>query len=338
MVWTTLHAKVHRTLRQRQLLDKGQSIVLGFSGGQDSMCLLQILRDLQPKWGWRLAIAHCDHRWPTDSSENADYAVHLAQRWNVECHRFIAPKILKGEAEGRVWRYKVLTELAHSQGFNAVLTAHTASDRAETLLYNLFRGSGMGGLQALAWQRPLGQQVQLVRPLLDVTRQQVLAFCRQMQLPIWQDGMNEDLTYRRNRIRLTLLPLLRQHFNPQIDATLAQTAEILQSETEYLDQQAQDLLKLALMHEVPLELKSNSVLTALDRHILQQSPIALQRRALRHWLTEFLKIQPNFEQIEKTVALIHGNNGDRTDPFIGRIVAELQRPFLYLVELDSSAL
>jgi tRNA(Ile)-lysidine synthase len=334
MTWTTLHAKVHRTLRQRQLLEKGQSIVLGFSGGQDSMCLLQVLRDLQPKWGWRLAVAHCNHRWPKDSAENADYVVHLAQQWNLECHRFAAPKILKGEAEGRTWRYQVLTELAHSQGFSAVLTAHTASDRAETLLYNLFRGSGMDGLQALAWQRPLDQQVKLVRPILDVTRQQVLAFCQQMQLPVWQDGMNEDLAYRRNRIRLTLLPLLRQHFNPQIDATLAQTAEILQAETEYLDRQAKDLLELALIHENSLESISNSILTALDQSILQQSPIALQRRALRHWLANFLHIQPNFDQVEKTTALIHGNNGDRTDPFIAGVIAEVRRPLLCLIKLD----
>ncbi len=335
MAWTTLHAKVHHTLRQRQLLEKGQSIVLGFSGGQDSVCLLQLLRDLQPKWGWQLAIAHCDHRWPLDSGENADYVAHLAQRWNLKCFRFVAPEILKGEAEGRRWRYQVLSDLACDQGFSAVLTAHTASDRAETLLYNLFRGSGMDGLQALVWQRPLCEQVQLVRPLLDVTRQQITTFCHHMQLPIWQDGMNEDLAYRRNQIRLTLLPLLRQHFNPQIDTTLAKTAEILQAETEYLDHQAKNLLELSLTHETLPEVESNSLLTALNREILQQSPIALQRRALRHWLANSLHVQPNFEQIEKAVAIIHGNNGDRTDPFIAGVVAEVRRSFLCLIKLTN---
>jgi tRNA(Ile)-lysidine synthase len=342
MTWTTLHANLHRTIRQRHLLEKGQSIVLGFSGGQDSMCLLQLLRDLQPKWAWRLAIAHCDHRWPPDSGDNADYVARLAQEWNLECHQFTAPQILKGEAEGRTWRYQVLTELARQQGFNAVLTAHTASDRAETLLYNLFRGSGMDGLQALAWQRPLSAQVSLIRPLLAVTRQQTLEFCRQLQLPIWQDGMNEDLIYRRNRIRLTLLPLLRQHFNPQIDATLAKTADILQAETEYLEVQAKDLLGRALIPESildpPLEASSKSVLSALNQPILQKSPVALQRRAVRHWLASYLPSQPNFEQIEKVVALIDGHNGDRTDPFTAGIVAEVRRPFLCLVKLDKKTL
>jgi tRNA(Ile)-lysidine synthase len=293
---------------------------------------------LQPKWDWRLAIAHCDHRWPPDSCDNADYVARLAQQWNLECHCFIAPKILKGEAEGRKWRYRVLTEFAHQQEFSAVLTAHTASDRAETLLYNLFRGSGMDGLHALAWKRPLSEQIQLIRPLLAITRQQTEAFCQQMQLPVWQDAMNEDLAYRRNQIRLALLPLLRQQFNPQIDATLAKTAEILQAETEYLDHQAKDLLALAVRLEPTLEIGSNATLAALDRHILQRSPMALQRRALRHWLASHLPIQPNFEQIEKISALIHGHNGDRTDPFTVGIVAEVRGPFLCLVRLGETTL
>lgn len=329
MVWTALHATIHQTLRQRSLLTKGQSITLAFSAGQDSMCLLQILRDLQPKWGWRIAIAHCNHRWPLDSGANAAHVAQLAQDWNLEHYSFTAPRVLKGEAEGRYWRYEVLKELAEKQGFSAILTAHTASDRAETLLYNLMRGSGMDGLQALAWQRPLSEQVQLIRPLLGITRQQTGAFCTQHQLPIWEDTMNADLTYRRNQIRLELLPQLRQAFNPQIETTLARTAEILQAETDYLDQAAQQVLTQATVLSVPAPL-----LAALDRQILQQTHLALQRRVLRLWLQAHLKIQPNFEQIEKVLALVEGNNGDRTDPLVANIIAAVQHPWLCLHPLN----
>jgi tRNA(Ile)-lysidine synthase len=330
MVWTDLHATVHQTLKHRMLLSKAQSIVLAFSAGQDSMCLLQILRDLQFKWQWRLAIAHCDHRWPPDSADNAIHVAQLAKDWNLEYHSFCAPKILKGEAEGRHWRYQVLQDLAEAEGFSAVLTAHTASDRAETLLYNLFRGSGMTGLQALTWRRPLSASVELIRPLLNLTRQQTGDFCIQRQLPIWQDAMNQDRAYRRNQIRLDVLPLLQTQFNPQIETTLARTAEILQAETEYLDAAAQELWSQAT---IPASQIRASMIAALHQPTLQQSPIALQRRALRHWLKETLKIQPNFEQIEKIVALIHGNNGDRTDPVTHHIIAEVQRPWLCLCNL-----
>jgi tRNA(Ile)-lysidine synthase len=331
MVWTALHATVHQTLRQRKLLTKGQPLVLAFSAGQDSLCLLHILRDLQPKWGWRMAIAHCNHRWPSDADANAAHVAQLAQAWNLTHYHFTAPRILKGEAEGRTWRYQVLAELASTQGFSAVLTAHTASDRAETLLLNLLRGSGMEGLQALTWQRPLSDQVQLIRPLLNVTRQQTGAFCRQFHLPIWQDAMNEDLTYRRNQIRLTLLPLLQQQFNPQVEITLARTAEILQAETDYLEQVSQQLLRQST---IPTEALSAPLIAALDQKALQQSPLAIQRRALRQWLMHHLNVQPTFEQIEKTVLLINGHHGDRTDPLTHTVIAEVQRPWLCLCQLN----
>lgn len=332
MVWTALHATIHQTLRQRKLVAKGQAIALAFSAGQDSMCLLQILRDLQPKWGWRLAIAHCNHRWPLDSDANATHVAQLAQTWNIKHYSFTAPRVLKGEAEGRHWRYEILKNLAETEGFSAILTAHTASDRAETLLYNLLRGSGMDGLQALAWQRPLSDRVQLLRPLLEITRQQTGDFCVQHQLPIWEDAMNRDLAYRRNQIRLELLPLLRQNFNPNIEATLARTAELLRAETDYLEQAAQQVLEQA----TPSSFSLPTTLAILDRDTLRQTHIALQRRVLRVWLHRHLKIQPNFEQTEKVLALADGNNGDRTDPLIADIVAEVQHPWLCLCHLKSS--
>jgi tRNA(Ile)-lysidine synthase len=293
------------------------------------MCLLQILRDLQPKWGWRLAISHCNHLWPLDSNSNAAHVAQLAQDWGLEYHSFIAPRVLKGEAEGRYWRYEVLKELAEAEGFNAVLTAHTASDRAETLLYNLLRGSGMDGLQALAWQRPLSEQVQLIRPLLGITRQQTGDFCTQNQLPIWEDGMNSDLTYRRNQIRLDLMPQLRQNFNPKVETTLARTAEILQAETDYLDRAAQQVLAQVTISSIP-----TTMVAALDLQGLRQTHLALQRRVLRLWLQQHLKIQPNFERVEKVLALVEGSNGDRTDPLIANIIAEVQHPWLCLYHLN----
>ncbi|MGB8701087.1 MAG: tRNA lysidine(34) synthetase TilS [Thermosynechococcaceae cyanobacterium] len=330
MGWTALHAAIHQTLRQRRLLGPGQAIVLGFSGGQDSLCLLQILRDLQPKWQWRLAIAHCDHRWPPDSAANAVHVSRLAQAWQLEHYGFVAPQVLKSEAAGRTWRYQVLTDLAEAEGFSAVLTAHTASDRAETLLYNLLRGSGMEGLQALAWTRSLSPQVQLVRPLLNTTREQTGVFCAQHQLPLWHDAMNLDKTYRRNRLRLDLLPLLREHFNPQVEVALARTAEILQAETAYLDQEAQHIQALAT---IPTSQLPSTVIAALDQARLQQTPLALQRRILRRWLQLHLGHSPTFEQIEKTVRLITGHQGDRTDPFKADLIAEVHRPWICLRRL-----
>jgi tRNA(Ile)-lysidine synthase len=336
MIWTPLHAIAQHTLQKRQFVVQGQALLLAFSGGQDSLCLLQILRDLQPKWNWRLAIAHCNHRWPPDAGANADYVQHLAQQWSLECYLETAPTILKGEAEGRIWRYQTLTTLAETHGFDVVLTAHTASDRAETLLYNLCRGSGSTGLHALQWQRPLSPQVQLVRPLLDITRQDIGQFCESLGLPVWNDSMNQDRHYRRNRLRLDCLPVLREALNPNLDNLLAQTAEILQAETDYLEQQAQHLLARATESQETTTFltKSPHFLSALCQDPLIDAPLALQRRVMRTWLNQTLHYSPPFSHIEKVVALISGHNRDRSDPLLDKVVAEVQRPFLCLCALD----
>ncbi len=324
-------------------------MIIAVSGGQDSLCLLQLIRDLQPKWDWEIAIAHCNHRWPPDSGDNAIHVAQLAQRWQLKLYLFIASQVLKGEAQGRNWRYQVMTDCARAEGYRAIVTAHTASDRAETLLLNLMRGSGLDGLQALSWQRPLAENVVLVRPLLDWTRAETGAFCEQFSLPIWQDGMNQDLNYRRNRIRLEVLPYWREHFNPKVDQAIAQTAELFQADVEYLEQQAEQLLKTAIVKERTAIVKArldsdvihdpdvihdSDVIHCLDRRILAQAPLALQRRVVRQFLAQSLGSALGFAQVEKVVRLIHGDHRDRTDSLMGRWVAQVSQYWIVLWEIN----
>ncbi|MBD1942111.1 tRNA lysidine(34) synthetase TilS, partial [Coleofasciculus sp. FACHB-712] len=155
--WTPLHAQLHRILRDRHLLPRNQPLLVAVSGGQDSLCLIKLLLDLQPKWGWHLGIAHCDHRWRPDSQANANHVEQLARTWQVSYYLETASEMLSisSEAAARQWRYQALSAIAQTNNFPYIVTGHTASDRAETLLYNLMRGSGADGLQALTWQRPL---------------------------------------------------------------------------------------------------------------------------------------------------------------------------------------
>ncbi|MBE9177396.1 tRNA lysidine(34) synthetase TilS [Oculatella sp. LEGE 06141] len=320
--WTLLHARVHRTVRQRQLLQQQQRLLVAVSGGQDSLCLVRLLLDLQPKWEWELAIAHCDHRWRSDSLANADYVESLAQAWNVKCHRAVAAEAVTTEAEARHWRYEVLATLAQSQGYSAVVTGHTASDRAETLLYNLIRGSGADGLQALTWNRLLVPGVQLVRPLLEITRTETAQFCQTAHLPIWEDSTNHDQRFARNRIRQELLPYLQTHFNPQAEQALAQTAELLRADVEYLE------MAVDLLWQQAVGTASHA--EQLNRPVLQQAPLALQRRVLRRFLQTILPSAPRFEHIEKLAALITAPNRTQTDPFPGDAIAQVEGDWIVL--------
>ena len=227
--WTLLHTQIHQIVRQRKLLLANDRILIAVSGGQDSLCLAKLLLDLRQKWHWQLAIAHCDHRWRPDSAANAEYVAQLANHWDLPFYLAKADdnSDINSEAGARQWRYKALEAIADEHNYSSIALGHTQSDRAETLLFNLMRGTGADGLQALTWQRPLSEKIQLVRPMLELTRSQTGDFCREADIFIWEDATNQDLKYARNRIRKELLPYLRTHFNPQVEQHMAQTAELL---------------------------------------------------------------------------------------------------------------
>ena len=313
MNWTNLHAKLHKTLRKKQLLGKDLPLLIAVSGGQDSLCLLKLLLDLQPKWGWSLAIAHCDHRWSTDAGI-ADRVAEIARTWNLPFYLKTAEKAIKEtEAAARKWRYQVLLEIAQTEGFDNVLTGHTKSDLAETVVYTLIRGAGADGIVALDWKRSLAPKIDLIRPLLDISRRETGEFCQKFDLPIVEDSLNDNLKYSRNRIRAELIPYLQTHFNPQAETALARAAELLRADVEYLENEARKILERALT----LDRKG------LNRIYLRQIPLALQRRVMRQFMREFCDKSPNFEEIEAAIYLINAANKTRTSSFAGGTTAEV---------------
>ncbi|MCJ8280248.1 MAG: tRNA lysidine(34) synthetase TilS [Rivularia sp. ALOHA_DT_140] len=326
-MWTSLHANIHRTIRSRNLLQRNQKLLIAVSGGQDSLCLTQLMLDLQPKWNWSLAIAHCDHCWRDDSKENANYVEEMSQKWGIPFYLETASESLTSEAAARNWRYQILSAIAIQNNYQYIITGHTATDRAETLVYNLMRGSGADGLQALTWQRPLDDGIMLVRPLLEVTRTQTGQFCEDFQLQVWEDSTNQNLKYARNRIRQELIPYLQEKFNPKVESNLAQTAELLQAEVEYLEQQSTELrIKAEAINEELEELR-------LNRKVLQKAPLALQRRAIRQVLQKIMPCSPNFEHIEKMVGLIVAPNRSQTDPFPGGTIALVDKEWICLKKI-----
>ena len=203
------------------------------------------------------------------------------------------------------------------------------------------RGAGADGLQALIWQRPLAEGLQLVRPLLEVTRTQTFQFCQQQQLPIWEDAYNQDLKYARNRIRQELLPYLQTHFNPQVETALAQTAELLRADVEYLEEAAHQLRQQAMTsvsreeQDTDMRASSCGVPPRLNRLVLRQASLALQRRVIRQFLQETQQAAPRFEQIEEMTALITAPNRSRTSSFPTGAIAVVEGNWIILQQAKS---
>lgn len=299
-MWTDYHSKFHQTLKDRLLLPKNSRILIAVSGGQDSLCLAQLCLDVRSKWQWQIAIAHYDHGWKLDEGLGI-HVEKIAHNWGIEFYLDKATETIpETEAKARKYRYQGLINIAKNHQFHYLLTGHTLSDRGETFLYNLIRGAGMEGLSALQWTRKLTDNITLVRPLLNFTRSDTLSFCQQLQLPIWEDKYNDNKKFARNRLRLDLIPYIKKEFNPKIEQHLAQTAEVLRGDVEFLTQEAEKLFNLAIDND------------RLTRSILRDKPLSLQRRVVRMFLNQKLETMPNFEQIEAVVRLIDAPNLHRT--------------------------
>jgi len=310
--YSLVHSLVESQIKKRNLIDKGERILIALSGGQDSLCLTKILIDLSLRWSWKLSVAHCDHGWSTDRGI-AEHVGELVKNWDLPFYLQKSQESLpETEEAARHWRYQVLQEIASKENFSTIVTGHTQSDKAETLLYNLIRGTGSSGLASLNWLRLLNNGSKLVRPMLGISRQDTGKFCQEFGLAIWHDEVNEKLKYARNRIRLEVIPHLANHLNPQVEQHLAQTAEILRAEDEYLD---------SLVQQISGQLIEGN---RLNRRAVKITSLAIQRRVIHSFLGQILPKMPNFEQVESTVNLLNAPNGSKSSTFAGRIILQVE--------------
>lgn len=195
--------------------------LVAVSGGADSVALLRSMAALKDSGEGRLHAAHFNHHLRGgDSDADAAFVVDLCRRCDVACEVGEIPPGQLGddcgdglEAACRTARYEFLRQTAAQLGARYVVTAHTADDQAETVLHRILRGTGIGGLAGMRRARPLGEAATLIRPMLDIRREELLAYLDALGQPYCRDVTNEDLRFTRNRIRRELLPLLGRQFN-----------------------------------------------------------------------------------------------------------------------------
>jgi tRNA(Ile)-lysidine synthase len=281
--WSPHHLRLHRLLLRRPtLLPHGEPLLLAVSGGQDSMALASLLLDLRRLHRWTLTLWHGDHGWRGDSSQQAHQLARWAEALGLPLLLDTWVRPARSEAAARQWRYERLEQAAQRLGAGVVVTGHTASDRAETMLLNLARGSDRRGLAALPVQRPLGAGgLRLVRPLLIFSRAETGAICEALELPLWPDPSNNDPLFSRNRIREEVLPVLNA-LHPGAERRISGLAERLADDLAGQDELL-DLALLTLQGAMP-ESGSPQLGSGLDRQALLRLQTTNQRRLLHHWL------------------------------------------------------
>lgn len=333
---------VERFIKERALLRLGDTVVVGVSGGPDSLCLLDVLTELAVAGGWQLTlhVACLDHGLRPEAAAEVEavrreaaargWAFH-SQAADTRAH--VAAHRLTLEEAARDLRYRFLAGVAASVGASTIAVAHTADDQAETVLMHFLRGSGLAGLRGMlpktavgGWLSAANRQppvlpggqppaLTLVRPLLTTTRAQVEAYCVERGLRPVQDPTNRDITFFRNRLRHELLPQL-ETYNPNLRAVLARTAEVMAGEYDLL----QPVLEALWSRNAQADADQVAFDRARWRMLTLAEQRALLRRAIHHLRPELRDV--DFSPVETAVRFSHtAQSGRACDLFAGLCLA-----------------
>jgi tRNA(Ile)-lysidine synthase len=235
--------RVEKYLQNELLVEDGEVILVGVSGGVDSVVLLDILHVLSFEHGYTIYVAHVNHGLRgAQAKRDEKFVRSLAQKYDVQCHAttvqvkdFAKKHSLTEEAAARELRYKFFRQTSSTLRAGVCATAHTADDAAETLLMNLFRGTGLSGLAGIPPRRTLVKKTQLVRPLLQISKEEIKEYAEQRELEWYEDETNSITTYTRNKVRHDVLPKLKEEFNPKIIESLNRTATLLRRADGFIE-------------------------------------------------------------------------------------------------------
>ncbi|MCU0488560.1 MAG: tRNA lysidine(34) synthetase TilS [Anaerolineales bacterium] len=232
--------RVQATLRVEGQVRPGQRLLAAVSGGPDSLCLLDILSQLD----YSLVVAHLDHQMRPESSDEASGVAARAASHGLACclgqvdvRAMARERSLSLEEAARQARYEFLFQQAQTQNAQAVVTGHTADDQVETVLMHILRGSGLDGLSGMtvhSLPNTWSVEIPLIRPLLGVWREEVIAYLEARRLQAFEDSTNQDRRFYRNRIRQELLPIL-EDFTPGIRKRVWQMARLVSEERQLLE-------------------------------------------------------------------------------------------------------
>jgi tRNA(Ile)-lysidine synthase len=325
-------ASLRQAIARHDLLVHDSTVIVGVSGGPDSVCLLHALKSLAPEYALSLHVAHLNHRLRgADADADAEFVRDLAAQWRLpstitarDVAAVARARKLSREEAARQVRYTFLLEVASANNSQTIAVAHNADDQAESVLMHFLRGSGLSGLRGMRPKTRLAElriqnpeagsrrhvtdlkDLYLIRPLLDVPRSKIEAYCDEHALDTRIDATNADSTYFRNRLRHELLPLL-ETYNPNIRAVLRRTASVVAAEVELLDAHRNFAWDMTLVSQTD---------EAITFDLLQwrEQPLATQRALLRRAIQQ---LRPplrdiDFVHIETAVELLqHATTGDQ---------------------------
>ncbi len=273
---------VKRTIADYKMVVSGNAVLVGVSGGPDSVALLHILQNLTSEYGLRLAVAHLNHGLRKEADDEANFVATLSAGLGLACYikkedvfRFRHLSRLSLEEAARMRRYAFYGDIANRHHFDKVALGHQADDNAELVLMFMIRGSGPVGFAGI----PPVRAGWIIRPLIRLARRDILGYLKTGGLAYVTDRTNRDMRFMRNRIRSQLVPLLRGSYNPKISDALNRLADIEREEQDWIEGIVDTLYR-----DVRLTDDANRLHLSITRLVPQ--PKAAQRRIIRKAIGE----------------------------------------------------
>ena len=248
--------KVLNTIEKYNLIENGDKLVLGVSGGPDSLAMLIILdeirRNRELNIDFEIVVAHINHQIRDDANDDAKFVKDVCKNLQVDFYEksidvlnFAHNNKIGTEEAGREIRYNFFDEVLNKVGANKIAIAHHKNDKVETIFMNLLRGSGVSGLRGI---EPIKDN-KFIRPLIECQREEIELYCETQNLNPRMDSTNLDNTYTRNKIRNVLIPYIKKEFNPNIIDTIVRLSDVIQEEDYYLQRQTAKIYKEILLQE-----------------------------------------------------------------------------------------
>jgi tRNA(Ile)-lysidine synthase len=284
--------KVSKTIEKYNLLEQGERVVVALSGGPDSTALLAVLTSIAHELDLSLIVAHFNHGLRgAESDEDEKFSRDLSDRMGLV---FCAAKMdqnnnkkgVSPEDFYRRERYGFLNKVAADYQARKIALGHNLQDQSETVLLNLLRGSGLEGLKGILPKR----DGNIIRPLIEVSRPEIISYLNKAGISYRQDSSNKNKMYLRNQIRTELIPYLKEKYNPKIEENLAQMAEILRADDEFIRQYTAQALQSSFIQR-----QQNSILLKIA--YINKLPAAIRLRLFKTILEDFSPAKNGFSFI-----------------------------------------
>lgn len=304
-----LEDKVLNTIKRYEQIKSGDTIVVGVSGGPDSICLLNVLKNLQNELKINIVVAHINHMIRKEADSETEFVQDFCKQRDIKCFvkkadvlQIAKEKKLGTEEVGRKIRYDFFEEVKNLVGGNKIATAHNANDNAETVLMNFLRGSGSTGLKGI---EPIRDN-KLIRPIIECTRQEIEQYCNEKGLNPKYDKTNQESIYTRNKIRNMLIPYIQENFNPNIIETINRMSHLIATDEMYFKSIVKQSYKETFISrtekEIILDLKKFNVLEKV-----------IKSRIIIYTINELLGTTNGIEKIhiEDVIKLCKNNIGNK---------------------------